>query len=111
MRKYCGIWLALTLIIATLLEITTMADKPRHIEGYTLEVYNDEVFLSHPTHGRVLKFNATASLIWQLCDGERTGAEIAELIAAAFPTKEDRIPEDVEATLQELAELGAIELV
>ena len=88
-----------------------MSDKPRHIEGYTLEVYNDEVFLSHPTHGKVLSFNAAASLVWQLCDGERTGAEITELIAAAFPAAVDRIPGEVEATLQELAELGAIEFV
>ena len=88
-----------------------MSNKPRHREDYTLVVIEEEVCLVHATQGKVLSFNPTASLIWQLCDGERTGAEIAELIAAAFPTKEDRVPQDVETTLQELAELGAIEFV
>jgi len=56
------------------------------------------------------KFNQTASLIWQLCDGEHSVAEITQLLSDAYPEAVDSIPDDVAATLEQFEEYGCIEL-
>jgi len=54
-----------------------------------------------------IRLNETASIIWDLCDGERTIAQIITLLAASFPDEADRILEDVEATLRRFTDEGA----
>ena len=46
--------------------------KPRRKTDYRLEQLDGEMVLYHPSETKILYFNQTASLIWQLCDGERT---------------------------------------
>ncbi len=83
-------------------------DKPRRIAGYLLEKMDDELLLYHPAETKVMYCNQTASIIWQLCDGKRTVQEIVELLAAAYPAAADEVENDVQATLQQFAEHGAI---
>ncbi len=70
---------------------------------------DDELLLFHPGEGAILYCNPTASLIWQLCDGQHTVQEIAALLGAAFPEAAEAIAADVEATLQQFLRHGAIE--
>jgi hypothetical protein len=58
----------------------------------------------------ILYCNPTASLIWQLCDGQHTTQEIVALLSAAYPEASQAIPTDVESVLQQLQQAGAIEL-
>ena len=58
------------------------------------------MLLLHPTQGRVLHCNQTATLIWHLCDGRRTIQEIASLLAEAFPEDADEMMQDVTAALE-----------
>jgi len=87
-----------------------MEQKPCRQPGYQLEVLDGEVLLFNPAREQILYCNETAWLIWQLCDGERTGDEIIALLVAAYPEAAEAIPGDVKATLIEFARHGAIRL-
>jgi hypothetical protein len=85
--------------------------KPRRKTDYRLEQLDGEMVLYHPSETKILYFNQTASLIWQLCDGERTQAEIIHLLSESYPESASEIAADVQSTLQEFEEHGCIELV
>jgi hypothetical protein len=87
------------------------ANKPRRKPDYRLEMIDNELLLFHPAETKILYCNETASLIWRLCDGERTSHEITALLAKAFPEAADTIADDVEATLRQFSQHGAIEFV
>ncbi len=86
-------------------------NKPRQVAAYRLEVIGDEVLLFHPTTTQIIYCNPSASLIWQLCDGQRTVDEIVALLAAAYPEAAESMAADVDAALQQLHEHGAVEFV
>ena len=54
----------------------TSVNKPRRKPDYRLEAIDNELLLYHPAETKILYCNETASLIWQLCDGQRTLQEI-----------------------------------
>jgi hypothetical protein len=88
-----------------------LLNKPRRKPDYRLEMIDNELLLFHPAETKILYCNETASLIWQLCDGQRTPQEITTLLTAAFPEAADAIADDVQATLQQFSQHGAIEFV
>lgn len=85
------------------------SNKPRRKADYRLEKIDDELLLYHPGETKILYCNQTASLIWELCDGQRTVGEIIAALSEAFPEAAESIPADVEATLGQFLEHGAIE--
>ncbi len=58
--------------------------------------------------GHVHRLNATASLIWNQCDGRSTAAEIAARLAAEFEVASGDALDDVVRTLAELRRLGLL---
>ena len=86
-------------------------NKPRRKPDYRLEVIDNELLLFHPAQRKIMYCNETAALIWQLCDGQSTSQEIVALLAAAYPEAADTIADDVQATLQQFAQHGAVEFV
>ncbi len=85
--------------------------KPRRKPDYRLEMIDGELLLFHPGETKIMYCNPSASLIWRLCDGQRTVEEITSLLSQAFPEAADTIPAEVEATLQQFHEHGAIEYI
>ena len=89
-----------------------VGERPRQKLDYRLErKFGTEVLLYHPASTEALYLNATAALIWELCNGQRTVAEIAELLRGAFPDAADMIDDEVQATLRNFSEHDAVELV
>ncbi len=90
----------------------TAASQPQDIPipapGFLLEELDGELLLFNPHDGRLLELNATAALVWQLCDGERSISEITRLLIEAFPEAERRIEDDVPVILIHFDQLGAI---
>jgi hypothetical protein len=82
--------------------------KPKRKPDYRLELLDNELLLYHPTETNIFYFNQTASLIWQLCDGQHSVAEIIELLKEAYPDAADTIPSDVTTTIQQFEEHGCI---
>ena len=78
---------------------------------YKLERMDDELLLFHPAQTKILYCNDSASLIWQLCDGTHTAQEIAAILADAYPDAAGVIANDVDTTLRQFHEHGAIEFV
>jgi hypothetical protein len=85
------------------------SNKPHRKPNYNLEMIDNELLLFHPAQAQILYCNETASLIWQLCDGQRTVQEITALLAASFPETADTIANDVETTLRQFLQHGVIE--
>jgi hypothetical protein len=89
---------------------TTGPHRPSQVPDYRLERLDRELLLYHPTKTKALHLNETASIIWTLCDGTRTIAEIIALLREGFPDQADVIAEEVESSLRLFAEHGAVEL-
>jgi hypothetical protein len=88
-----------------------MKDRPRRKSDYRLEEIDGELLIYHPTESNVVYCNRTASLIWHLCDGTHTQAEIGALLSEAYPEAATSIPADVDMTLQTLTQQQVIEWV
>jgi len=73
-----------------------------------MEELDDEILIYHPGNNKTLYINKSASIIWQLCTGEQTVADIIGLINDAYPTQPGNLEQDVIATLTELRENGAV---
>jgi hypothetical protein len=84
---------------------------PRPLPDYQLQELDHEIVLYHPSQTRILYLNQSASLVWSLCDGQRTTDEIISLLSEAYPEAADEIATDVQATLTLFLDNGSIELV
>ncbi|TDD98949.1 PqqD family protein [Jiangella asiatica] len=62
-----------------------------------------EVTLYHEPTRTALVLNQTASDVWRLLDGQRTVAEIVELLARAYDTDADTVRSGVHTALEQLA--------
>ncbi len=82
---------------------------PRRTPDYRLEQLDNELLLYHAGKTTALYLNETASMIWQLCDGQRSDREITDLLSEAFPEVGGTVAVDVETALRRLEEEGAIE--
>lgn len=89
----------------------TLSYKPRQKPDFRLEEIDGELLLYHPTSTTIMYCNPSASVIWQLCDGERTIEEIAMLLAAAFAQDLETITADVESTLDSFCKRKAIDML
>ena len=86
------------------------SDVPVPSTEFTLEQLDNELLLYHPTKTLTVYMNETASLVWQLCDGKRTVAEIVQQLQQAYPEAADNMQSDVEQALAVFSEHGAITL-
>ena len=68
-----------------------------------------EAVIYDPSSGMGYILNPTALRIWSLCDGRNTNADIANALAGDFPGQKDRIFEDVDEAVRQLAQLGLAE--
>jgi Coenzyme PQQ synthesis protein D (PqqD) len=83
--------------------------RPRPRPGYALEELDGELVVYHPATEAIFFCNATAALIFRMCDGARDVAQISAELAAHYPDAAQRIAADVESTLSRLIEHGALE--
>lgn len=81
---------------------------PLRVPGVRLEAVDGELLLYRPGATRLVRLNASAALVWELCDGQRSIAEIAEALAAAYPDHAAAISDDVSDMLQRLADEGVV---
>jgi len=86
-------------------------ERPCPAPGYQMERLDDEIILFHPASRAIFRSNSAGALIWQLCDGQRTVADIIDLLSAAYPDNAAQIPADVQHTLLTFVRHGAVMLV
>ena len=83
---------------------------PLQNEGYMLEELDGELLLYHLDQTKTVYLNNSAAVVWHLCDGTNTVADIIALLTAQFPESADAIPDDVHETLRSLRDAGALSL-
>jgi hypothetical protein len=84
--------------------------KPKRKPEFSLEAVGDDVLLYNPVDTKIISFNQTASLIWQLCGGQITVAEMVAGLKEAYPENADEIEADILATLQQFETAGCVDL-
>ena len=83
--------------------------KPCRNPALRAELMDGELLLYDPSGSRIIQLNATAALIWQLCDGQRNVEEIVSLLQVAYPEQADMIAQDVQEMLDRWVEAGCLE--
>lgn len=83
---------------------------PKKTAGYTLEAIDNQLVLFQPGHTAVCRLNETAALIWKLCDGDRSVADIIYLLSDLYPDETPHIDRDVREGIEVLMGYRAITL-
>jgi hypothetical protein len=69
---------------------------------YLLERIEGEITVYHPTLATSLYLNETGALIWELCDGKRSIAEIIDMLSELYPESREQIDEGVIGVINSL---------
>jgi hypothetical protein len=80
---------------------------PRPAADVEMEVVEGELLLYHPRQTRAVYLNATAALVWGLCDGSRSLGEIVRVIGESYPDASS-LTDDVLSTVEQLRESGVL---
>jgi hypothetical protein len=83
--------------------------KPQYKPDYRLEQLDGELLLYHPSRTTIMYCNASAHLVWQLCDGQRTVEEMATLLSAAYEQPLEAMTAELTDILDQFYRHGAIE--
>ena len=78
---------------------------------YLLERIDNEITVYHPTLTTSFFLNETGALIWALCDGTRSVAEIIVTLGDLYPESRAQIAADVTGLVTALVERDIAELV
>jgi coenzyme PQQ biosynthesis protein PqqD len=73
-----------------------------------IEIMDGEVLLYHPQRTAAIYLNQSAGLVWGLCDGNRSVAEIIRLLAEHYPDALGNLEMDVCETIESLRRQGAL---
>lgn len=84
--------------------------RPKRSADVLLTNLDDETLLYHPQWMTAFALNSTAYSIWQLCDGERTIAQIVELLQEAYPDAAATMPAEVAASVRALSNHRVVKL-
>jgi hypothetical protein len=91
--------------------MSSSAKMPLRKPEFRLEKMDNEILLFSPTTSNVLYLNESASVIWQLCDGQHSVEEMIKLLADVYPEAADAMRQDVQETLDLFINNGAVLLV
>lgn len=86
-----------------------MEAKPKRRENLVVEEMDDELLVADFTGSKLHTLNATAAVIWELCDGERTDRQIAEELAGYCGVPVSDVHGDVKETLAQFRDKGLLE--
>jgi hypothetical protein len=79
-------------------------------KDYLLERIDGEASVYHPTLTTAVYLNETGALIWELCDGTRSVADIITTLCDHYPESSKQIETDVRTLINQLSEYGIAEL-
>jgi len=88
-----------------------MTDRPKARPDLETRTVDDETVILDRDGERIHQLNATASFIWDRCDGERDATAIAAELAEAFGVEPDQTVKDVSEIVLQFSALGLLEEV
>lgn len=81
---------------------------PLHAPGVISRLMDGEAVLVHPAQGKVRVLNTVGARVWELADGSRDLAALAEAIAAEYAISPERAVADVSAFCEDLVRRGVM---
>jgi hypothetical protein len=87
-------------------ECSRQVDEQMRRPDLVTRLVNGEVIILDRAAGNVHQLNATASHVWNECDGTRSAADIAAGMAARFDVSSDVILRDVLTIIADFRQLG-----
>jgi PqqD family protein of HPr-rel-A system len=85
------------------------ASKPKVRTDLDIVELDDELVLYDTARDEVHYLNATAALVFKLCDGSATVRELSTEIGEALGVPEKRVERQVRTLLKDLREVGLLE--
>lgn len=82
---------------------------PTRSSRFQAELFDGEALLFNQAGSTVIHCNATALIIWELCNGTRSIDDMVQLLGAAYSDNTYNFHKDVSTTLLQLSDLNAIE--
>lgn len=73
-------------------------------DDYFIERIDGEITVYHPTLTTSVYLNETGALIWELCNGKRSVADIISILSEIYPESADQIETDVKDVVIKLVE-------
>jgi hypothetical protein len=92
----------------TKLRETRIDQIPVPAADVEMEFVEGELLLYDPRETRAVYLNATAAIVWGLCDGSRSVLEIIRVIEASYPDAGANLTNDVLQALDQLQENGVL---
>ena len=80
-------------------------------QGFLLERIDGEISIYHPTLTTAVYLNETGAMIWELCDGSRSVADIIDILSDQYPESRSQIETDVKVIVSRLVEHEIGELI
>lgn len=73
-------------------------------DDYFIERTDGGISVYHPALTTSVHLNETGALVWELCNGQRTVAEIISILSRIYPETADQIEADVKDVVIKLVE-------
>lgn len=83
--------------------------NPKQCSHLNVQSVGDESLVLDLSSDRIHQLNATATWIFQRCDGQSSLAELSDELAEAYSIERDRAHTDLSHTIEQLAALNLIE--
>jgi hypothetical protein len=81
---------------------------PRANQQVIGRVIDTEAVLVHPQAGKIKVINETGALIWQLCDGQHSVAQIIDAVCLQYQVEAGQAEADTMQFLEALAQRGLL---
>ncbi len=81
---------------------------PAHAPGVISRLMDGEAVLVDPVRGKVRVLNAVGAAIWELADGRRDVADLAQAVAAEYAVSLAQAEADVSAFCADLVDRGVM---
>ncbi len=85
-----------------------MTSRPTQVSSISEYEVDDDVLLYDPRSDDVHVLNGTAAVIWWLCDGDHTPAQIVDELAGMYELLPETVSADVEAALGSFKVAGLV---
>ena len=82
--------------------------RPAQRSGLVIRVVDGEAVVLDRANDQVHRLNATATCVWNQCDGSRSVEEVAAVVAATFAADPERVLTDTRGVVDQLRELGLL---
>ena len=80
--------------------------RPNPGVGLVWRQVDDELVIVRPVDGQLVVLNGVGAFIWQAMDGNRTIAELADLVCVAYQVTHEQAVADVRAFVRQLESEG-----